>query len=156
MSPNMIQERLSWAYVEAVIFRGGYDLSVPKVDRGIDGTITDSRRSGINRVDFQLKSTTEYALQDAEIAYDLRVRNYNQLIIANDVPRILILFIMPENPDEWLAQSLDALCLRKCAFWHSVMGAEHSSNTSEKRVFVPRSNVFSLEGLQGMFQELLD
>ena len=155
MSPNMIQERLSWSYIESVIFRGGYDLSVPKVDRGIDGTIIDSRRRGLNRVDFQLKSTTEYVLQDTEIAYDLRVRNYNQLIIANDVPRVLILFIMPENPDEWLAQSLDELCLRKCAFWHSVMGYEHSSNTSGKRVFVPRSNVFSLEGLQGMFQELL-
>ena len=156
MSPNMIQERLSWAYVEAVVFRGGFDLWVPKVDRGIDGTIIDERRGGINRVDFQLKSTTEYVWRGAEIAYDLRVRNYNQLVIASDVPRVLILFIMPENPDEWLAQSLEELCLRKCAFWHSVMGGEHSGNASGKRVFVPLSNVFNLEGLREMFQELLD
>lgn len=156
MSPNFIQEQLSWAYVKAVIFRGRFDLSLPVVDRrGIDGTITDSRRNGMNRVDFQLMSTTDYAVRDDEIVYDLRVQHYNHLIIPNDAPRVLILFVMPENPDQWLAQSLDELCLRKCAFWHSVMGDEPSSNNSEKRVFVPRSNVFNLEGVQGMFQELL-
>ena len=54
VSPNFIQERLSWAYVRAVVYRAGFRVSLPEVDdHGIDGTI-ESYGGGVNRVDFQL------------------------------------------------------------------------------------------------------
>ncbi len=55
-------------------------------------------------MDFQLKSTTSYGTTDTAVGYDLRVQNYNQLIIEDDAPRILILFIMPDDDGQWLLQ----------------------------------------------------
>ena len=143
VSPNFIQEQLSLAYVRAVVFRSGLSLSRPDVDdHGIDGTIVDPHRRGVNRVDFQLKSTTSYGTTASTVGYDLRVQNYNQLIVEDDVPGILILFIMPDDDDQWLLQDEEELCLRKCAYWVSLMGMARSSNSSTQRVSVPLVNIF--------------
>lgn len=156
MSPNFVQEQLSLSYVRSVIFRTGFRLSSPEVDdHGIDGTIVNPERRGINRVDFQLKATTRYGIGDTAISYDLRVEDYNRLVLDDDVPRVLILFIMPDDADEWLAQSEDELCLRKCAYWVSLMGLPASSNSSSVRVSVPLTNVFDLNGLHDMFRQLI-
>ena len=156
MSPNFIQKQLSQAYVRAVVYNAGFSLSSPEEDYyGIDGTIDDPTRRGVNRIDFQLKSTTNYEIRDGAIVYDLRVEDYNRLIRDDDVPRVLILYLMPDDRDEWLAQGPEQLCLRECAFWHSLMGEPRSPNVSHKRVFVPQGNVFSRDGLQDMFRRLI-
>ncbi len=155
LSSNYIQEQMSWTYLRAVVFRSGYDLFIPEVDdHGIDGTIGNRLLSGVNRVDFQLKASTDYELRDTSIRYDLRVQNYNQLIRDDDVPRVLILLTMPVDDGEWLIQSTDELCLRRCAYWQSLMGADFSNNRSTVRVSLPRRNVFNQSGLLNMFTQL--
>ena len=154
MTPNLIQEQLSWAYVQAVVSRAGWRLSRPNVDdRGIDGTLLVPT-SGINMVDFQLKSTTAYTIQDDTIAYDLRVENYNRLIATDGIPLILILLLMPDEPADWLSEGPDELCLRKCAYWVSLMGQQRSNNASSCRVFLPIANVFHGSSLQAMFSQV--
>lgn len=153
LSPNFIQEQLSLAYVRAVVFRAGWTLSVPLVDRGIDGTLEAPIR-GMNKVDFQLKATTVYTIQGRDIAYDLRVENYNQLVAADGVPMILILFLMPDDPGQWLSHAEDELCLRKCAYWVDLMGLTRSSNASTHRVHIPLANPFHPDDLQGMFDQV--
>ena len=144
------------AYVRAVTFRTGLRLSIPEVDdHGIDGTIVDPNRRGINRVDFQLKSTTDSEIKDDTIIYDLRVENYNSLVLEDDVPRILILFIMPDDEEQWLTQSDEELCLRKCSYWVSLMGMRPSPNSRSVRVQVPLANMFDQDGLQDMFRQLI-
>ena len=108
----------------------------------------------MNRIDFQLKATTQYEFRSDAIAYDLRVENYNQLVSADDLPRILILYLMPDDPTEWLSHSVEELCLRECAYWHSLMGSPISTNTSTNRVHVPASNLFHPDGLQDMFDQV--
>ena len=156
MSPNFIQEQLSRAYARAVIFRAGFRLSSPVVDdHGIDGTVVDPDRRGVNRVDFQLKATTLYQISTDTVVYDLRVEDYNRLIVDDDVPRVLILFIMPNDDVQWLVQNEDELCLRKCAYWVSLMAMTRSANSSTVRVHVPTANVFDQDGLRNMFRRLL-
>ncbi len=156
MSPNFIQEQLSWSYVRAVLYRAGYRLSRPEVDdHGIDGTIVASSARGMNRVDFQLKATTVYEVNNATIGYDLRVQNYNQLIREDDVPQILILLIMPDDADQWLTHSEDKLCLRKCAYWLDLMGKPPSDNSSTKRVYIPMDNTFNQDDLPAIFRRLI-
>ena len=139
MAPNLIQEQLSWAYVRAVAYRAGWHLHRSEVDdHGIDGTL-EARVAGINRVDFQLKATTRYDIQGGSIAYDLRVENYNRLIATDDLPRVLILFLMPEDPAQWLSHTVDELCLRQCAFWASLMGLPISRNASDPSGACPTS-----------------
>ena len=153
--PNSeIQKELSEAYVNAVVFRKGFNMSIPKNDRGIDGTIHDDSRRGVNRVDFQLKATTRYEVIDENIVYDLDKDNYNELIKNKDIPRVLILFIMPDDQEQWLCHSRDELCLRKCAYWVSLVGKDPSRNKSTVRVRVPMGNIFSPNGLIDMFNQL--
>ncbi len=155
MSPNLIQEQLSWSYIRAVSYRAGYSLYRPEVDdHGIDGTITDPSARGMNRIDFQLKATTVYDVDHSSIRYDLRVQNYNQLIKEDDVPRVLILFIMPEDDSQWLTHSSERLCLRRCAYWADLMGKPNSSNASTVRVSLSTDDVFDRDGLSDMFRRL--
>ena len=153
-----IQKEMSEAYLRAVVFRVGFGLDEPKNDRGIDGTIRDPNRlgRGIDRIDYQLKSTTRYEIRDANIIYDLRVENYNQLVIETDVPRVLILYLMPPDSDQWLSHSVDELCLRKCAYWVSLMGMPRSRNSSTQRVEAPLANIFNHVELPGMLHSLLN
>ena len=157
MSPNFIQEQLSWAYVRAVTYRAGFRIYTPEVDdHGIDGTI-ESYDSGVNKVDFQLKATTRYEIRGSDVVYDLRVENYNRLVQDNGLPRVLILYAMPSDDSLWLAQSEDELCLRECAYWVSLMGMDRSPRESgtTRRVRLPLSNIFSEDGLRRMFSQLL-
>lgn len=155
MPSNAIQEQLSLAYVRSVVFDAGCNMSFPAVDRGIDGTI-EAPRGGMNKVDFQIKSTTrQLELSGGNIQYDLRVENYNQLIVSDDAPRVLILYLMPNEREEWVSQSESELCLRKCAYWASLMGKLPSRNRYAQRVDVPSANIFSADGLSDMFSQLL-
>lgn len=155
MPSNFIQEQISRAYVRSVVFNAGCNVSFPEIDLGIDGTI-EAPRIGMSRVDFQLKSTTrQLELRDGNILYDLRVENYNQLIVSDDAPRVLILYLMPNEREEWVSQSESELCLRKCAYWKSLMGMDLSRNESTQRVEVPLTNIFSSDGLSDMFNQLL-
>lgn len=155
MPSTAIQEQLSLAYVRSVVFDAGCNMSFPAVDRGIDGTI-EAPRGGMNKVDFQIKSTTrQLELSGGNILYDLRVENYNQLIVSDDAPRVLILYLMPNEREEWVSQSERELCLRKCAYWTSLMGMPLSRNRYTQRVDVPLANIFSSDGLSDMFSQLL-
>ena len=152
MPDNLIKEELSLAYVQAVTARSGHDLTIRRVDyRGIDGTVENPSLRGVNRVDFQLKSTTVFDIRNTDIIYDLRVENYNQLVSDRDIPRVCILFIMPRDETQWLVQSPEELRLRKCAYWHSLVGEDPSSNSSTVRVSVPLTNVFDEGGIRDIF-----
>ena len=148
---------MSESYLRAVVFRAGFNLNHSEDDRGIDGTIKYPDRRGMDRIDYQLKSTTtRYEIRDANIIYDLRVENYNQLVIETDVPRVLILYLMPPDSDQWLSHSVDELILRKCAYWVSLMGMLPSRNSSTQRVEVPLANIFSHDELPGMLHSLVN
>ncbi len=156
MAPNFRQEQMSLSYVRAVIFSTGFNLSRYEVDdHGIDGTIKSYDR-GRDRVDFQLKSTTQYDIRNGNIIYDLRAENYNQLIENDNLPQVLILFTMSANDNFWLSQSHYEMNLRKCAYWVSLMGLPFSNNSSTVRVEVPMANIFDQNGLRNMFDQLLN
>ena len=155
LSRNFDQEQLSWAYLRAVVHdSGGYRIYTPDIDdHRVDGSIKSLSR-GINQVDFQLKSTRRFEVRNDSILYDLRVENYNDLIREDDLPRALILYLMPDDEDEWLVQSKDELCLRYCAYWVFLMGQARSSNVSTERVAIPTANMLDIAGLHNMFNSI--
>ena len=142
-------------YVRAVVFRAGFNLQIPVRDLfGIDGTIV-SQSGGVNRIDFQAKATTNFQLSGGNILYDLRVEDYNRLVREDDVPRVLILYLMPSDNSLWLIQSGSELCLKECAYWVCLMGEPQSRNVSTVRVSVPLANMFDQNGLHSMFSQLI-
>ena len=152
---NLRQEQLSKACLQVLVFDAGYNLSQPVVDAyGSDGAIIGLTPRGRQQVEYQLKATTRYEIRGSELAYDLRVADYNRLIPESDIRRVLLLYTMPADPDQWLAQSETETCLRHCLYWLSLRGRPVSANSATERVYVPRANFLDRAGLVNMFQQL--
>ena len=54
----------------------------------------------------------------------------------------------PEEITAWTKQTEQELCMRHCAYWHSLADMQATENDATVRVRIPRSNIFSVEFLQ--------
>ena len=153
LTPNMQMSQLSLAYISAVASDAGYEVSEPRLDfDSVDGTLKSSsgRRP---RIDFQAKATTQDVLRSGELRFPLPVKNYNDLRAPTMVPRLLIVMLMPVEPEEWLTQSTEQLCLRKCAYWYSLESTPTTSNTSSVTLHIPTQNEFNTAQLTALLQK---
>ena len=106
-------------------------------------------------LDIQLKSTTKAILTDDEVIHDLDARAYNILRHAtHGAPLYLVLFVMPPDPAEWVAQDEERLELRHCAYWLSLRRARAVPNTRSVRVRIPRRNQFTPAALTRIMEAL--
>ena len=116
------QEALSRAYVRAVAAQAGLICGEPEQDFGIDLCLRAVRRRGRRytdvggQLDLQVKSTTQANVGANHVAYDLSVKNYDDLRESGDnCPRILVVLVLPDDEAQWLSQSPEELILRHCA-----------------------------------------
>ena len=152
MDLNSQRERLSLVYIEAVASCAGYQVTEPKVDRdSIDGKLIADfgRRPEIN---FQAKATSQDIIQGNNIHYPLSIKNYNDLRIDVVNPRILIVFLMPKETQDWINQTDNEICLRHCAYWMCLKGEPRKPNTATITVNVPLTNIFDVDQLTDMMQ----
>lgn len=121
-------------------------------DYGVDGSFRRMMFRGTKRVDtgllldFQLKSTIDWAVDGGDIVYALRSKNYNDLVTREPdaVGAILLLLCLPaEQPPHWLEISEDQLVLRHCCYWASLVGDPVPNEDSTKTIRIPRGNVFN-------------
>ena len=153
MTPNMQMEQLSLAYIRAVSANVGYQITKPEPDiDSVDGVLRASfgRRPSI---DFEAKATTQYIVRGDELRFPLPVKNYNELRADTLTPRILIVLLMPEESSDWLRQTHDELCLRRCAYWLSLEDRPATSNTTTVTVPIPTVNVFDSPKLIDLMQK---
>jgi hypothetical protein len=155
------QESLSRAYVRTIAAMAGVICTVPEQDYGIDKSFRAVRSRGqrhedvSGHLDVQIKSTTRADVSETEVAYDLDVRNYEDLRVEGEnCPRILVILVLPKDETDWLSQSVDELILRHCAYWMRLEGLPPSKATSTVRVRIPRKNVFSVEALKALLANL--
>jgi len=105
-------------------------------------------------LNLQLKCTSRDVLDGQFIRYPVRIKNYRDLIINSQVPRLLVVVLVPENLENWLQQSEDEMCMRYCAYWVSLRGQPERLNTANVTVELPRSNQFTVEALKSIMQRL--
>jgi hypothetical protein len=154
------QEALCRAYVQAVAARAGLLCSKPEPDYGIDLALRtvepagEARKEAGVQLDLQLWATTRAVAFDSEVRYDLDVRTYEDLCRTPPIPRILIPLVQPADEEAWLSQSLEALLLRRCAYWLLLRGEAGTTASSSVRVAIPRSQVFSVEAAQTLLSRL--
>jgi hypothetical protein len=143
MTQNDIEEALSRAYVFAVASRAGIDIAGTFKDYGVDGTF---RRIAVlpdnTRVKHRLSSrlSTE-GFDQLHRWRDKRVLPnegcaYNKLVWRRNnggIPIVLILMVLPNDPEHWMAHSEDELLLRQCCYWHLVGETETDSATIPHR-----------------------
>ncbi|MCY7381358.1 MAG: DUF4365 domain-containing protein [Microcoleus sp. CAN_BIN18] len=158
MELNQQKELLSKAYVRAIAAVGGFSVSQPEVDDdSIDLKIVARGGEGVvfsPELNLQLKCTSRDVLDGQFIRYPVRIKNYRDLIINSQVPRLLVVVLVPENLENWLQQSEDEMCMRYCAYWVSLRGQPERLNTANVTVELSRSNQFTVEALKSIMQRL--
>ena len=148
---NDIKERLSIAYVTAIAARAGCQFGEVNVDRnGIDGTLSPILGARV-KIDLQLKATSADVLDYEEVIFDLDVATYDALRSTQvQCAQLLVVFVLPNNPMEWLLVDEEALVLKKCAYWKNLHGEPAVTNNSSVRVRLPRSQILSPDELRSL------
>jgi Domain of unknown function (DUF4365) len=157
MELNQQKELFSKAYIRAVAAVGGFSVSQPEVDDdSVDLKIVARGGEVVfsPELNLQLKCTSRDLLDGLFIRYPLRIKNYSDLSVNSQVPRLLVVVFVPENLENWLQQSEDEMCMRYCAYWVSLRGQPERINTANVTVELPRSNQFNVEALKSIMQRL--
>ena len=159
MDENQQKEQFSNAYIRAIAATAGYNVYKPEVDNdSVDWGIGARGSSGTVRspkVELQLKCTSREILKDEHLAFPLKLKNYNELRYDDyQIPRILVVVIVPDDVSNWLTQTEEALALRHCAYWSSLRGEGETTNVESVTVHLPRSQVFSVDGLSQIMQRI--
>ncbi|QOS81003.1 DUF4365 domain-containing protein [Paenibacillus sp. JNUCC31] len=160
MIESHIKEGLSRAYAIAVAHRAGMNFSRPDFDYGFDGIFRDIQKingrycdSGYN-IDIQLKTTINIVQEDNYIKYDLKAKNYNDLVSEEvGTPRMLVLFVLPKDQNEWLTISERGTILKNCAWWCSLKGMQPTSNADTVRVSIHKNQVLTEVSLRELMNK---
>lgn len=166
LSPNNIEAELSYAYLHAVAAKAGVGCKVGSRhddNAGIDAELTGwgpfPGGGYLEEVDLkiQLKATVKApAIAGEHWSYSLQgIQRYDDLRNeAFGTPRILVVLFLPDDPNQWLHHTEDALTLRRCAYWVSLRGAEPSNNQTAQTVYLPKAQRFDPDGLQALMARL--
>jgi hypothetical protein len=159
MTENEQKQQLSVAYVHAVAASAGFACQATIVDDdSVDVTIAAKGRVHEQsvllspRLEVQLKASSQDILRDDHVAFPLPVKNYEELRCDTMVPRLLVVFVLPDEPRDWLEQSEDQMITRRCAYWRSLLGSPDTKNKETVTVHLPRTNCLTVESLRSMME----
>lgn len=144
------QEALSRAYVQAVAASTGYTTAQPDFDRdSIDLTVSAGGHMR-PRIDLQLKATINLNSSNGSFTFALPIKNYNDLRLAAQTPRLIVVLDMPREQGLWLTCSREELVLRRSAYWASLCGCGETENRATVTINIPQANRFDVEGLRSL------
>src|SRR5581483_2438866 len=104
----------------------------PVNDYGVDGTFRKVIRRDNHlfergfTLDYQLKASTRWRLDKANVIYDLAAKNYNDLVlrpVTSAFPLLLLLVCLPADSTRWLECNEQRLMLRGGCYWTFVTGS---------------------------------
>ncbi len=149
------KEGLSLVYAKALAVRAGYSVSVPEPDR--DSVDLRIQAGGAHRpaLDLQLKATASIGEpRDGSLSFQLSIKNYDDLRIETQTPRLLVVLELPHDESRWMSVTMDELILRRRAYWLNLQ-RNHKEITDQKTVTVhiPEQNVLSVEVLQRLMEQ---
>jgi hypothetical protein len=155
----MIKEAISRRFLELIANRRGYTCLTPGTDLGVDLTFAGFviRREGDRdrylksdkHIDVQLKCTCERNVRRTQeyLAYELEVKTYNDLVARRGgyTPLILVLLILPDDPDEWISITSSELLIRRNAYWFVPGEDANHINGRTKTIHIPNDNLLNLD-----------
>ncbi len=174
MTEAQIREQLSIHYVGTLAATQGFKVERPVNDYGVDiaiermATVTIEGRtrhfSSGQSIDVQLKSTTNRQVERTKegIKYNLRVQNYNDLVIRYQwrregklsyIPLVLMLFVLPDDRAEWVRMTPDGVLhvSGECFWYLPDPKARISKNKTAQRIFIPQTNRVNLQLFNKLF-----
>jgi len=160
MYPSNEKEQFSYAYIHAVASMASMSVTKPtvddhKIDLQIQLTSNDyAYRDPI--LDVQVKCTARLN-NNSRISYQFDAESYNCLATPRDrlqVPRIIVIVLVPEDNNKWVEQDTDKLLMRYCGYWVSIMGKPLVNEKGSKSVVFPREQIFSVENLKNIMTKV--
>lgn len=151
---------LSYAYLHTVAARAGFGCqSAGRIDdaAGVDAHVRVKEKlaedSSLWNFSFevQLKATKQNLTENGgRFSYFFQgIDRYRRLREpGSPLPKILVVLLLPQDPEQWLSLGEDALVSRRCAYWVSLCGAPDSDNSSGTTIAIPRSQVLTVEALR--------
>ena len=148
------KEGLSLVYTKALAVRAGYLVSVPEPDR--DSIDLRIQAGGAHRpaLDLQLKATTSIGEPcDGSLSFRLSIKNYDDLRIETQTPRLLVVLELPNDDARWMTVTMEELILRRRAYWLNLQ-RDHGEITDRETVTVhiPKQNVLDVETLRELME----
>lgn len=158
MTPEQQKEQFSRAYVLAVAAAAqvnvfNYAVDADSIDIGF-AVRSVAGQPQSPRLEAQLKCCTQRLKPNrakTALRYELKAKNYDELVGPHHVPRILIVVLVPPKIEDWLSPSADELILRKCGYWTSLRGSPVLENDSSVMVDLPTSQLFTPDALKALF-----
>lgn len=152
-SPDQ-KEGLSLVYAKALAVRAGYLVSVPEPDR--DSIDLRIQAGGAHRpaLDLQLKATNSIdEPRDGSLSFRLSIKNYDDLRIETQTPRLLVVLELPNDESRWMTVTMEELILRRRAYWLNLQ-RDYEEITDQKTVTVhiPEQNVLDVETLRELME----
>lgn len=154
LSENDIKASISYAFVSLVAARAGFTCAVPmEADRdSIDAHI---RAGGSMRpaLDVQLKCTSKARIKGDQLQFQLKKKNFNDLSARRLIPAILLIYELPEAPDQWLSEIDEGHLLRRRAWWKS-LARERELEQDSRLITIPSENRFNVGNLISLMTKI--
>jgi hypothetical protein len=162
MDDNEQKQQLSVAYLHAVASAAGFASQATAVDNdSVDRTLV--ARGWLHgkallrspKIDVQLKSLTREPLKEHKTALTFRLnrKNYDELRQRFQVPRLLVVLLLPRQREQWVEQDHERLISRYAAYYVSLAGMGDSPHKGKVSVELPRRNLFSVHALRRLMEQ---
>lgn len=103
------------------------------------------------RLELQLKCSSSFSTNSDSIPFRLSVKNFTDLRGEDfQVPRILVLVLVPENVEDWLMQSSEEMVLRHCGYWLSLREEPETNNENNITISIPKNQPFTVNALRDL------
>jgi hypothetical protein len=149
-----VESALSIAYVQAIAAEAGYTCGEPP---GPDRDSVDLQVSAGGamrpKLDLQLKATVRLTRHSDAISYPLKIKNYDDLRVETQTPRLLVVLDLPPERERWLSVSVEELVIRRAAYWTSLRGMPETTNINSVTIPIPAKNIFDVSALRGLMEQ---
>ena len=148
------KERLSLVYVKALAARAGFATSVPEPDRDSVDLRIQARGRRRPALDLQLKATAALGEPQAGfLSFRLAIKNYGDLRVETQTPRLLVVFELPQDESRWMTVTAEELVLRRRAYWLSLQqGHDEIVGQQTVTVHIPERNVLDVKALRVLME----
>jgi hypothetical protein len=153
---NHVKSFLSKSYVNAVATQAGFGCQFKEPDYGIDAEISEVQFFNNGKYistgyhfNVQMKATHNFTRNMNEVVYSLDAEAYNRLVYHKGGLIVLVLFCLPENPNDRILLTEDCLELRNCCYWYKAP-EEETNNSSSLTIHIPRGQIFTPASCQNL------
>ena len=88
------------------------------------------------------------------MSFRLSIKNYDDLRIETQTPRLLVVLELPNDESRWMTVTMEELILRRRAYWLNLQ-RDHEEITGQETVtiHIPERNVLGVETLRELMEQ---